>query len=278
MSERKPLGGQALIEGVMIKAPDKVAMAARAPDGSIVSKCEDHVSLSQKYRILSFPFLRGIVVLFEMLVIGIKAITWSANQQGEEEELGPFEWFLTFSFAIALTIFLFVLAPYYVSRLFFEQNTFAFAALDGALRLVVFLLYLALIGLMSDVRRMFEYHGAEHMAVHCYESGEKLTIKNVAKYPPEHPRCGTNLLFIVVMVSILLFSFIRFDHWYYNALARILLIPAVAGISYEILKFSSKYRWLSWLAKPGIWVQKLTTRKPAGDQIEVAIRAVERAR
>jgi len=275
----KPLGGQALIEGVMIKAPNKVAMAARKPDGKIVAKGMRHVSLTNKYKILNMPFMRGVIQLFEMMVIGIKALTWSANQQEEEEEeLGTKEWVIAFTFAILLTIGLFVLLPYYGAKFFFKPDTIAFGLADGVARLLVFLLYLVTIGLMKDIRIMFQYHGAEHMSVHCYEHKEALNVKNVRKYPAEHPRCGTSLLLFVVAVSIVIFSLIRTPHWYYNVPARIVLIPVVAGISYELLKLSARFRWLRWLSYPGIWAQKLTTRKPTAKQIEVAIAAVNKAK
>ncbi len=274
----KPLGGQALMEGVMIKAPDNVSMAARKPSGKIVTKRERHVSLVQKHKILGLPFIRGVIQLFEMMVIGVEALSWSANQQGDEEELGAKEWVLVFFFAILLTVGLFVLLPYYAAKFFFEPRTIIFGLVDGLMRLLVFLVYLFVIGFMSDVRRMFQYHGAEHMAVHCYENKLALKVKNVRKFPPEHPRCGTSLLLFVVAVSIILFSLVRTQYWYYNVPARVLLIPIVAGISYELLKFSAKYKWLRWLSYPGIWTQKLTTRKPSARQIEVAIAAVNKAK
>ncbi len=274
----KPLGGQAIMEGVMIKAPDNVSMAARKPNGKIITKRMRHVSLVQKHKILNLPFIRGVIQLFEMMVVGVKALTWSANQQGEDEELGAKEWFLVFFFAIALTIGLFVLLPYYAAKFFFESHTVSFGLVDGLIRLLVFLAYLFVIGFMSDVRRMFQYHGAEHMAVHCYEHKLALKVNNVRKFPPEHPRCGTSLLLFVVAVSIILFSVVRTQYWYYNVPARIFLIPVVAGISYELLKFSAKYKWLKWLSYPGIWTQKLTTRKPSAKQIEVAIAAVNKAK
>ncbi len=266
------------MEGVMIKAPDNVSMAARKPNGKIVSRRERHVSLVQKHKILGLPFIRGIIQLFEMMVVGIKALSWSANQQGEDEELGAKEWFLVVFFAVALTIGLFVLLPYYSAKFFFESHTVRFGLIDGLIRLLVFLGYLFVIGFMSDVRRMFQYHGAEHMAVHCYENKLALKVNNVKKFPPEHPRCGTSLLLFVVAVSIILFSLVRTQHWYYNVPARIILIPVVAGISYELLKFSAKYKWLKWLSYPGLWTQKLTTRKPSAKQIEVAIAAVNKAK
>lgn len=278
MKKLKPLGGQAIMEGVMIKSTDNVSMAVRAPDGKIIAKRDKFTSLADKNKFFKLPFIRGIVTLFEMLIIGIKALTWSANQQGEDEELGPWEWFVTGFFAIGLTILLFVIAPYYGAKLLFSPDTFVFAFFDGLLRLMVFLGYIAGIGFMKDIKRMYQYHGAEHMAVHCYEHKEKLTIENVEKYPPEHPRCGTNLLFIVIIVSILMFSVIRSQYWCINIPARILLIPFVAGISYEILKAASKYKWLHWLSLPGLWAQKITTKKPTAKQIEVAIAAVDKAR
>lgn len=267
MKKLKPLGGQALIEGVMIKAPRKVAMAARTPDGKIITKGQRYVSRVEKYKILNLPFLRGIIHLFEMLVVGIRALTWSANQQGEEEEeLGPKEWAFAFGMAILLTIGLFVLLPYYLAKFFYAPDTLMFGLIDGVLRLFVFIAYLVAIGFMKDVRIMFQYHGAEHMSVHCYEARKALNVKNVRKYPPEHPRCGTSLLLFIVAVSIVVFSLVRTPHWYYNLGARIVLIPVIAGISYEMLKFSARYSWLKWMSYPGIWAQKLTTRKPTQNQ------------
>ena len=274
----KPLGGQAIVEGVMIKAPDNVSMAVRLPNKKIKTKRDKFVSVTQRHMLLNLPFIRGVIHLWEMMVVGIKALTWSANQQGEEEELGAMEWIITFGMAILLTIGLFILLPYYAAKFFAAPHTVYFGLIDGLFRLLVFLAYLMAIGFMSDVRRMFQYHGAEHMAVHCYEHKLALKVENVRKFPPEHPRCGTSLLLFVVAVSIVLFSVIRSPYWYYNLSARILLIPVVAGISYELLKFSAKYSWLSWMTYPGIWTQKLTTRQPDAKQIEVAIAAVNKAK
>ena len=273
----KPLGGQAIVEGVMIKGTNNISMAVRAKN-KIITKKEPFKSATETHKILAIPFIRGVIHLWEMLIIGIKALTWSANQQGEEEQLGPFEWIFTFGIAIIMTIGLFILLPYYASKFVFSPDTIKFGILDGVLRLIVFLGYLFVIGLMKDVKRMFQYHGAEHMAVHCYESGKKLTIANAKKYEKEHPRCGTSLLIFVVAVSIILFSVVRTPHWYYNIPARIILIPAVAGISYELLKLSARFECLKWLSYQGIWTQKLTTRKPTDKQIEVAIAAVNKAR
>jgi len=173
---------------------------------------------------------------------------------------------------------LFIVFPYYAAKFFFNPSTVLFGLVDGIVRLLVFIAYLFAIGFMSDVRRMFQYHGAEHMTVHCYEHKMALKVKNVKGFPPEHPRCGTSLLIFVVAVSIVLFSIVRTPYWYVNVPARILLLPVVAGISYELLKFSAKYSWLNWLSYPGLWAQKLTTRKPTARQIEVAIAAVNKAK
>jgi len=274
----KPLGGQAILEGVMILSPSKVAMAARTPKGKIVSTSRRHVSLVKKYKILGLPFLRGVIQLFEMLVIGIKALNWSAMQVEEDEELGAKEWAMAFGMALVLVVGLFIVLPYYAAKFFFDPQTFSFGFLDGIIRLVVFIVYLFVIGFMKDINRMFQYHGAEHMSVHCYEHRKALNVKNVRKYPAEHPRCGTSLLLFVVAVSIIIFSLIRTPFWYYNLAGRIILLPVVAGISYELLKFSAKFKWLQWLTYPGIWAQKLTTRKPTAKQIEVAIVAVNKAK
>ncbi len=274
----KPLGGQAIVEGVMIKAPDNISIAVRLPNKKIKTKREKFISATQRHRLLNLPFIRGIIHLGEMMVVGIEALTWSANQQGEEEELGPTEWIITFGLAILFTIGLFVLLPYYAAKFFYDPHTVTFGLVDGLIRLLVFLIYLIAIGFMSDVRRMFQYHGAEHMAVHCYEHNLPLKVNNVKKFPPEHPRCGTSLLIFVVAVSIVVFSLIRTSHWYINLPVRVILIPVIAGISYELLKFSARYSWLKWLTYPGIWTQKLTTRKPDAKQIEVAIAAVNKAK
>jgi len=278
MKKLKPLGGQAIIEGVMIKAPKKVSMAVRKPDGKIVSKSEKHISITQRKKLYGLPFVRGCVQLWEMMVIGIKALTWSAAQQEEEEELGTWEWVMAFGMAILLTVGLFIILPYYASKFFFSPETLSFGILDGVIRLIVFLGYLVVIGMMKDIKRMFQYHGAEHMAVHCYEARKVLKVGNVKQYPPEHPRCGTSLLIFVVAVSIVVFSVIRTPHWYINLSSRIILVPVIAGISYELLKFSARHKWLRWLTLPGIWTQKLTTRKPNAGQIEVAIAAVNKAK
>jgi uncharacterized protein YqhQ len=185
---------------------------------------------------------------------------------------------LTLFVSLGLAVVLFILAPYWLSKFFVETRGVLFNLLDGLFRIIIFVGYVAGISLMKDVRRMFEYHGAEHMAVHCHEAQKKLIPENVRKYSPVHPRCGTSLLMFVIIVSILVFSLIHWPQWYINVPARIILIPLIAGISYELLKLSAKFPnnfLLKILMLPGLWVQKITTRKPHKDQIEVAITALK---
>jgi uncharacterized protein YqhQ len=271
----KPLvGGQALVEGVMMRGPKITAAAARTPKGRIV-----HTTFKNAAPSLKVPVVRGVVYLWDHLKLGFAALTWSANQQGEEELSGG-HLALTFGISLLVAIGLFILAPYYLSRLFFPANTFAFNLIDGVFRLLIFLAYLIGISFMPDVRRMFEYHGAEHKAVHCFEADKSLTVKNVQRYPTEHPRCGTSLIVFVIAISIVIFSIIRFNAWYWNVLARLLALPVIAGISYEALKLTARLstnKFLAWLTLPGIWLQKITTQQPDNKQVEVAIEALKRA-
>lgn len=274
------VGGQALIEGVMMKTPDYVGAAARTPKGKIVRIKKKHVSLTQKSWVLRLPFIRGVIFLGEMMVIGIKMLNWSADQQSEkkDEKLSAWETSIALFLSLALTIVLFVLAPYYLARFFTDTRAIAFNLIDGAFRVVIFIAYLWIIGLFKDIKRMYQYHGAEHMTVHCHEAGYKLTPENVRKYSPVHPRCGTSLLVFVIIASILLFSVVRDPRWFVNVPLRILLIPVIAGISYELLKLSARFQHniiLNVLMKPGLWAQRLTTKKPHKDQIEVAIAALK---
>ena len=283
MKKQITLGGQALIEGVMMKSPTHVSAAARKPNKKIVTTKRKHVSLTQRSAFWRLPFLRGMVVLGEMLVIGIKMLNWSADQQAikKEEHLGPWETGITLLVSFGLVIAMFVLAPYWLTRFIVETRGLAFNLIDGLFRALIFVSYVWVIGLMKDVRRMYEYHGAEHMAVHCYEKGKALTVKNIRRYSPVHPRCGTSLLMFVILVSIIVFSLIKDPRWFVNVPVRIVLIPVIAGISYELLKLGSKYPknfLLKIVTLPGLWVQKITTRKPDNKQIEVAIAALNQVK
>ncbi len=280
MSKPFSVGGQALIEGVMMKTPEYVGAAARKSDGKIVKVRKRHVSLTQKSFFLRLPFIRGVIFLGEMMVLGIKMLNWSADQQAEKpgDKLGPWETTITLLVSLGLAIAMFVLAPYWITRWFIATNGAVFNLVDGVLRIIIFVGYVGVIGLFKDVRRMYQYHGAEHMTVHCHEAQKALIPQNVKKYNPVHPRCGTSLLMFVIVVSILVFSVVKDPRWYVNVPLRIVLIPLIAGVSYELLKLSA--RWpnnivLKALMQPGLWVQKITTRKPHKDQIEVAIAALK---
>lgn len=280
MSKPFYVGGQALIEGVMMKTPDYVSAAARRPDGSIVKIKKKHVSLSQCTWWGKLPLVRGFLTLGEMMIVGIKMLNWSADQQAEtkDEKLKPWETTLTLIVSFALAIGLFVVLPYFLTRFVAEPNTLTFNIIDGILRIAAFVGYLLLIGLFKDVHRLFQYHGAEHMAVHCHEAKKALTHANVCKHNPVHPRCGTSLLMFVIIISIAVFSLVKDPRWWINVPLRIVLIPVIAGISYELLKLSA--RWpnnllLKAVMQPGLWVQKITTQKPDKKQIEVAIAALK---
>jgi uncharacterized protein YqhQ len=275
------VGGQALIEGVMMKTPNWVSAAARKPSGKIVTVRKRYGSFTQKSRVLRLPLVRGIIFLVEMMVLGIKMLNWSADQQAEkkEEKLSGWETAFAMLMSFALAAGLFVVAPYYLARIFTTSQAIVFNLIDGAFRILIFVLYLWGIGLFKDVRRLYQYHGAEHMTVHCKEHGLALTPENVKKFSPVHSRCGTSLLMFVIVISILLFSVIHDPRWYVNVPIRILLIPVIAGVSYELLKLSA--RWpnniiLKVLMQPGLWAQRITTRRPDKKQIEVAIAALKK--
>lgn len=277
---RKQVGGQAVIEGVMMKSKSRIAVAVRKPNRKISVKVSRYKSLTKKYRILSIPVLRGFAELVDMLVIGLKALTYSANEAAEKDEkLGKGEVALTFLFATVLTIALFIALPLLIAKYATAGTGFWFDLTDGLLRLGVFLLYVVAISRLKDVKRIFQYHGAEHCSVHCYEAGKKLTPANAIKYSPLHPRCGTSFIVIVIAISIVVFSFITDPRWIVKFFSRILFLPVIAGVSYELLKISAKYEKnpaMKLFVKPGLWVQKLTTRKPTKKQLEVAIAALSK--
>ena len=265
-----------------MKGPKGIATAARTPKGTIIVKRWKYQTVTRFFP-LGLPFLRGVVFLFEMMIMGTKALTWSANQQVEKEEtMSSLELGGTMVFSFALATVLFLLVPYGVAWLAIghEPTTFGFNVVDGIVRLVIFLAYIVLIGLAKDVYRLYQYHGAEHMTVNCFEAGLPLTVQNVKKCSTIHPRCGTSLLVYVIGLSIIIFSLIRAEVWYMNVLIRIIVVPLLGGIGYELLRLSAKYQdnpllWL--LTIPGKLTQRITTRRPDGRQIEVAIRSLKAA-
>lgn len=279
------VGGQAVIEGVMMKSPRNWTVAVRDQKGSILLRKE---RLAEIPRLLKLPVLRGVVALFQALSLGIKAIEFSASKAYEEEageSLGKFSIAVTIIVSILLGIGLFILLPLYATKLVslvFEgvgTNSVLFNVTDGILRVFVFLVYVLSIGLWKEMARIFMYHGAEHKVIHAYEEGRELTIENVRDNSPLHPRCGTSFLLIVMVVSILAFSFIP-QSWpfLHKFLSRIVLIPLIAGLSFELLKLSSKWSHnpiMHMLVFPGLLLQRLTTREPDEAQLEVALSALK---
>lgn len=290
--EKINIGGQAVLEGVMMRAPRAMAIAVRRPGGDIVVKREAMPPLSERYPIVKLPILRGTVALFTSLVLGIRALNFSASEAMVEEENGGEKkeelssWALAgtmataFGFGIALFFFL----PLYLTKLLVPvigDNTIVFNLVDGVIRVAVFLLYIWSISRMQDIRRVFQYHGAEHKTIFAFENGAELTLDNVKRFSRLHPRCGTSFLLIVMLVSIAVFSLIP-KAWPFvaKALSRIVLLPLIAGISYEFLKWSAKndcHPVVRLVIAPGLALQRMTTREPDDDQIEVAIRSVREA-
>jgi uncharacterized protein YqhQ len=281
----KNVGGQAVIEGVMMKSAGNWTVAVRDQTGTIHLKEE---RLSPLPRFLKLPLIRGVVALFHALALGIKAIEFSAskayNEETKETTMSRFVIAATIAVSVLLGIGLFILLPLYATKLlglFFHgvsRSSFLFNFTDGVIRVMIFLCYVILIGVWKEMARIFMYHGAEHKTIHAYEAGMELTVENVKKYSPLHPRCGTSFLMIVMVVSILVFSFIP-QGWpfLYKFLSRLVLIPFIAGSSFELLKFSAKVQErpvMRLLIQPGLLLQRLTTREPDDAQIEVAISAL----
>ncbi len=271
------VGGQALIEGVMIKYKDRLGIAVRNTKGKVIVKKE-------KLRIKdsNIPFIRGIVNLFVILYIGFKSLNYSANiSVGKDEEFSVLEMIFSFLFAIIFGLVLFKFVPLGLTYLLdktFNINNILFNVIDGVLKVLIFVLYVYLISLMKDVYRVFQYHGAEHKAVACHEANKKLTIKEVQKFHKEHIRCGTSFIFLVLLISIIIYTFIPKDYGFWMKFGlRILLLPVVASLSYEILRLGARYRWFSFLSYPGLWIQKITTKEPDDKQVEVAIKALKAA-
>ncbi len=272
-------GGQAVIEGVMMRGPNTRAIAVRRPDQNIVIDLKAVGSLIQRVPVLKWPMMRGVVVLLEALILGIEALTYSANQAtGEEEELTTWEIVFTISIAMGLAVLLFAVLPVVAAHLLNEVATGSFIQnlLEGIFRIAIFLAYVAAIGRLEDIQRVFQYHGAEHKVINAYEAGDELTVKQVQRHSTLHPRCGTSFILIVLVISILIFSLLGNQVLWWRILSRALLLPVVAGISYELIKLSGKYAAVPWcrvLITPGLWLQKLTTAQPDDEQLEVAIAA-----
>lgn len=280
MSPKLMVGGQAVIEGVMMRGPELTATAVRDPSGKIQVEVKPVHSISERFPILKKPFIRGTVSLIESLVIGMKSLSYSAKMAGEEDEqLTDKEMAGTIVFALVLASILFIAIPTGAAKLFhvITADPVFLNLMEGFLRLIIFLAYIWGISRMKDIRRVFQYHGAEHKTIHCYEAGLPLTIANVQQFSRLHPRCGTNFLLIVMLVSIFVFAFLGWPSLAERIASRILLLPVVAGISYEIIRLAgrSDNKIIQTAIKPGLWLQYLTTRPPADDMVEVAIESVK---
>lgn len=283
MKPKINIGGQAVIEGVMMRGPAFIATAVREPSGEITVKKDPLTSVTDRYPILKKPMIRGVVALVESLVYGLKALSFSAQAAGEEgEELTARDIVLTMLFALGLAIVLFVIIPTYAAKYIHSSITDArlLNLLEGILRLAIFLAYIGGISMMKDIQRVFQYHGAEHKTIHAYEAGVPLDVEHVRPFSTLHPRCGTNFLLIVMVVSIFVFAFLGWPDLWLRIVSRIVLMPLVAGIAYEMIRFAgrSEKKWVAYAILPGLWLQKLTTREPSDDQLEVAIRSLEAVR
>ena len=280
MSPKLMVGGQAVIEGVMMRGPELTATAVRDPSGKIQVEVKPVHSISERFPILKKPFIRGTVSLIESLVIGMKSLSYSAKMAGEDDEqLTDKEMAGTIVFALVLASILFIAIPTGAAKLFhvITADPVFLNLMEGFLRLIIFLAYIWGISRMKDIRRVFQYHGAEHKTIHCYEAGLPLTVANVQQFSRLHPRCGTNFLLIVMLVSIFVFAFLGWPSLAERIASRILLLPVVAGISYEIIRLAgrSDNKIIQTAIKPGLWLQYLTTRPPADDMVEVAIESVK---
>lgn len=292
------IGGQAVIEGVMMRHGEDVAVAVRRPDGEIEVGKSKYTNVTRKYKILGFPIIRGVVAFINSLVLGIRTLTYSAtfyeddieNEEGVTDKVID-ETFksksetavmvFTVIFSLIIAVALFIILPYFISELILKYTHITSATLlaviEGVVKLLIFIVYIAIISTMKDIKRTFMYHGAEHKCINCLEHGHPLTVNNVMNSSKEHRRCGTSFIVFVLILSIILFIFIRVDKLWLRLLIRILLIPVIAGISFEFIQWAgnSNSKLAAILIRPGLWVQAMTTKEPTRDMVEVGIASVE---
>ncbi len=296
MSGKLNVGGQAVIEGVMMRSPTSFAIAVRKPNGEIATLVEPLKLLSETSRLFKLPIIRGVITLISALFLGVRALNFSADMAMEEEEgkdkkekkeMGSLAMGLTVAFSLGLGILLFFVLPLYLTKLLktviptVGSSEFSFNLVDGAIRMTIFVVYIMGISMMKDIKRVFQYHGAEHKSIYAFEAGEELTVENARKHSSLHPRCGTSFLLTVMLVSILVFSFLSHEMPFWKtALSRLVFIPLIAGLSYEFIRYSGKKidsKGMGLLMAPGLWLQKLTTREPSDDQLEVALISLKEA-
>src|SRR6266481_518675 len=284
------VGGQAVLEGVMMRGPGNWAVAVRTPSGEIAQVSKPIHSAMARHRVFRLPIIRGVMALGESLAIGFRALAISANYAAQEEakegedpaevktELSRGALIFAFAVAIGFAVILFKVTPGLITELLPIKSTGWFVIVEGLIRVTIFVTYLSLISLLPDLRRVFQYHAAEHKAINAYEAGEELEPEIVQRYSLIHPRCGTAFLLWVMVIAIFVFAFFVRTAWYWLIATRVLLLPVIAGIAYELIRFAGKHqgnRILMTLLAPGLWLQRLTTREPTLDQIEVSIRALQ---
>jgi uncharacterized protein YqhQ len=283
------VGGQAVLEGVMMRGPGNWAVAVRTPSGDIAQVSKPIDSAMARHRVFRLPIIRGVIALGESLAIGFRALAISANYAAQEEpkegqeaeevstELSRGALIFAFAVAIGFAVMLFKVTPGLLTELLPIDSTGSFVVVEGLIRVSIFILYLFLISLLPDLRRVFQYHAAEHKAINAYEAGEELEPETVQRYSLIHPRCGTAFLLWVMVIAVFVFAFFGRPPWYWLIAERILLLPFIAGLAYELIRFAGKHqdnRILMTLLAPGLWLQRLTTREPSLDQLEVSIRAL----
>lgn len=281
MNKKPNVGGQAVIEGVMMRGKTHVAVAVRQPDGEISVDVRPVNSISDRYPILKKTFLRGVVSLVESLIMGMKALAYSAQVSGDEDEkLDSKEMALTIAVSAGLAILLFIVIPTWSMRFLtgITQDHMALNLAEGVLRMAIFLAYIAAISSMNDIQRVFQYHGAEHKTIYTYEAGLPLKVENVRPFSTLHPRCGTNFLMIVMLISMFIFTFLGWPSLLERIASRIILMPVIAGVSYELIRYAGAHTdnpLVRIAITPGLLLQKLTTRQPDDSQIEVAIASLK---
>ena len=279
------IGGQAVLEGVMMRSPSSWAVAVRKQNGEIAQVVRDIASPMARNRLFRLPVVRGVIALGESLAIGFRALAISANYAAQEEdddgevttEISRGQIIFSFTIAIGFALMLFKVGPALITNWLPIDTTGVFVIVEGLVRVTIFIAYLALVSLLPDLRRVFQYHAAEHKAINALEAGEELTPENVQRYSLIHPRCGTAFLLWVMVIGIFVFAFVGQPAWYWLIVSRILLLPVIAGIAYELIRFAGRHsdnRALMALLAPGLWLQRLTTREPTLDQIEVSISAL----
>jgi uncharacterized protein YqhQ len=280
-----PIGGQAVLEGVMMRGPSNWALAVRKPDGEIAQVDRQIHSVMARHRFFRLPVIRGVIALGESLAIGFRALAISANYAAQEEddngevstELSRGSLIFAFALAIGFALALFKVTPALLTSWLPVDDTTWFVVIEGVIRVGIFIGYILVISLLPDLRRVFQYHAAEHKAINAYEAGEELEPEKVQRFSLIHPRCGTAFLLWVMVIAIFVFAFFGQPVWYWLIASRILLLPLIAGLAYELIRFAGKHtdnRILMTLLAPGLWLQRLTTREPTLDQIEVSIRAL----